>query len=1025
MKNQSFYVMKRVFVLSLFILLGMPFLWAQTIQVTGKVVDTANEPMIGVSVLEKGTSNGVITDLDGNYRLTVSPNAVLVYSFVGYTTQEKKAVGGAMNITMKEDNQLLDEVVVVGYGVQKKSSLTGSISSVKSEDMENRTIISAQEALQGKTAGIQVVTTSGAPGSAPNIRVRGYSSNADMSPLYVVDGIIVKDIGGIEPTDIQSMEVLKDASSAAIYGAQAGNGVVLITTKKGNNIGSNWGKLSYDFQYSSQSLARTPKMMNAEQYAEYMSATGAFSQTTIDTYWDGKTNTNWFDEVFDHSAMYKHNVSYSTGSDKGSVYVSTSYLTNNGIIVGDDDKYTRLNGVVNVDYKIKPWFKISTSNNIERNTRQSVNVEGLNDTFLMDPLTPAVYAPDQLPTNMQSVLNQGKTILQDGNGNYYSISNFYSFANPLANNASSQTKSEAFNVNGNFAADLTPIKGLTLTTKLGYFLTASNSSTYSNDYYASPQRYRDYVGLSQSNSNSVYYQWDNYINYMTTFAKRHDVTAMLGHSFTKRTSNNTNGTLTANGEDAVLKDDQNLFGYLDFASSSATRGNSGRKTENTSESYFGRFTYSYDGKYMLQFSLRADAFDMSKLPITNRWGYFPAGSLAWVVSQEKFWEGMPKWFTHLKFRGSWGKNGSIGALNNYLYATSMATSGKYAYGNDSDYKYITGSSPSSMGNDELTWETSTQLNIGLDARFLSDRLTLTADYFNKKTDDLLVSGLKPSLIAGGTFSPMNAGSVSNKGLELELGWRDKIGKDFNYSIRTNLSTLKNEVTYLNKGIDYIEGHKLLNDLVTIFEEGSEVWHFYGYKFTGIDPSNGEPTFEDLDGDGEITTNDRTNIGSAIPNVTYGVTLSASYKGFDALVFGTGTSGNKIYQCLFSSDRAMGNRIYGEWYENRWTEDNKGGDKPAATADISKYMISSAMVKDGSFFKIKQIQLGYTLPKTLMSKISVSNLRLYVSLDDWFTFTKYKGFDPESSSAGTGSGQGIDVSTYPISKKFVVGVNLTF
>lgn len=410
MKNKSLYGMERAIVLTLFILLGMPFLWAQTIQVSGTVVDGQNEPIIGVSVLEKGTSNGVITDLDGNYKLTVSPNSIIIYSFVGYTTQEKKAMAGLMNITMKEDNQLLDEVIVVGYGVQKKSSLTGSISSVKSEDIENRTIISAQEALQGKTAGVQVVTTSGAPGSAPNIRVRGYSSNADMSPLYVVDGIIVNDIGGIEPGDIQSMEVLKDASSAAIYGAQAGNGVVLITTKKGKDSSGAWGKLTYDFQYSSQSLARTPNMMNAKQYAEYMCATGAFSQTTVDTYWDGKTNTNWFDEVFDRSAMYKHNVSYSNGSDKGSVYVSTSYLTNNGIIVGDDDKYTRLNGVVNVDYRIKPWFKISTSNNIERNTRQSVNMEGLNDTFLMDPLTPAVYAPDQLPNNMKALLNQGKTI---------------------------------------------------------------------------------------------------------------------------------------------------------------------------------------------------------------------------------------------------------------------------------------------------------------------------------------------------------------------------------------------------------------------------------------------------------------------------------------------------------------------------------------------------------------------------------------------------------------------------------------
>lgn len=1025
MKIKCLLKMRRVMIVSLFILFGLTQAWAQMIQITGKVIDESNEPMIGVSVLEKGTTNGVITDLDGNYKLMVSPNSTIVYSFVGYTSIEKKAVKGVMNITLKENNQLLDEVVVVGYGVQKKSSLTGSISSVKSEDMENRTITSAQEALQGKTSGVQVVTVSGEPGAAPNIRVRGYSSNADMSPLYVVDGVIVSNISGIEPNDIQSLEVLKDASSAAIYGAQAGNGVVLITTKKGNNNGANWGKISYDFQYSSQSLAHTPKMMNARQYADFMVEAGSIAQKTVDTFWNGKTDTNWFREVFDHSSMFKHNLSYSSGGDKGSVYVSTSYLTNNGIIVGDEDAFNRLNGVVNVDYKIKPWFKISTANNIERNERQSINMEGLNDTFLMDPLTPAVYAPDDLPANMKAILEQGKHILQDKSGNYYSISNFYSFSNPLANNASSRTKNEAFNINGHFSADFTPIKGFTFTTKLGYFLTASNSNTYSNDYYASPQRFREFVSLSQSNSNSIYYQWDNYLNYMKTFMKKHDVTAMLGHSFTRRIMNNTNGTLTPDGENAVLKDDADLFGYLDFASSSATKGNSGRRTENASESYFGRLTYAYDNKYMLQFSLRADAFDMSKLPVTNRWGYFPAGSMAWVVSQESFWKQVPNWFTHLKLRLSWGKNGSIGALNNYLYATTMATTGKYAFGNDKDYQYQTGSAPSSMGNDKLTWETSTQLNIGLDARFLKDRLTFSVDYFDKKTDDLLVNGLKPSLIAGGIFSPMNAGSVSNKGLEFELGWRDKLGKDFNYNIRANVSTLKNKVTYLNKGIDYIEGYKLLNDLVTIFEEGAEVWHFYGYKYTGINPENGQPTFEDIDKDGEITTNDRTNLGSAIPKMTYGITLSASYKGFDALLFGTGTYGNKIYQCLFTSDRAIGNRIASEWYDNRWTETNKQGDKPAANADISKYTISSAMVKDGSFFKIKQIQLGYTIPKKVISKLALNNFRIYASLDDWFTITKYKGFDPESSSVSTGAGQGVDVSTYPISKKFVIGCNLTF
>jgi TonB-dependent starch-binding outer membrane protein SusC len=288
-----------------------------------------------------------------------------------------------------------------------------------------------------------------------------------------------------------------------------------------------------------------------------------------------------------------------------------------------------------------------------------------------------------------------------------------------------------------------------------------------------------------------------------------------------------------------------------------------------------------------------------------------------------------------------------------------------------------------------------------------------------------VMGVTPSLIVGGTASPMNAGSVNNKGLELELNWRDRIGNDFSYSIRTNIATLKNKVTYLDKSIAYITGATMSNNPITIFEQGSEIWHFYGYQFTGINPKTGEATFKDINGDGSITSADCTNLGSAIPKYNYGVTLTASYKGFDVLAFGSGSQGNKIYQCLVRTDRLTGNRLYDEFYENRWTSTNTTGTKPGATTDISKYLISSAMVKDGSFFKIKQIQFGYTVPAPLLKSIQISNLRVYISLDDFFTFTKYTGFDPEACSAGTGSSQGVDKGTYPVSKKFVAGINLTF
>lgn len=1014
----------KFFAMLLFLLTATSIMAQSDFTVTGTVVDANNDPLIGVSILEKGTKKGAISDIDGHFTLTTHRGATLVFSYVGFTSQEVKATSQTVKIALKEDQKALDEVVVVGYGVQKKSDVTGAISSVKDEDVANRTITSAEEALQGKTSGVQVVTTSGMPGSVPAIRVRGYSSNSDMSPLYVVDGIIMSDISSIDVADIESMEVLKDAASAAIYGAQAGNGVVLITTKSGKSTKS-WGKISYDFQFASNSLAHKPQMMNANEYAEYMVEAGNFSQETVNAYWNGTTDTDWFDAVFGSSKMYKHNVSFSNGNDRGSVYVSAGYLSNDGMLRGSSDTFNRLNGSLKADYKIKPWLKVMANANVSRSKRHGIQIEAINDAFLMDPLTPVTYSADNLPSNMQTIMNSGWNILQDEAGNYYSVSNFYTFSNPLAYNASNISTYRNSRVNGNFGLEFSPIKGLTFTSKLGFFLASQGSNSYTPPYYTSAQRYAQYSSYSQTNNETANYQWDNYLNYMLDINKVHSITAMVGHSFTRNTNSYTTGGLSPDGENVLQKDDYFLFGWLNFANSSAQRTNSGLRTVNTSESYFGRVTYGYANKYLFQFSLRADAFDLSKLPLTNRWGYFPATSLAWVASQEGFWKkNMPKWWNYLKIRGSWGKNGSIGALSGYLYATSMTSGSQYAYGNDANYQYVQGVTPNSMGNDKLSWETSTQLDFGLDARFFNSRLQLTLDWYSKTTNDLLVTGLKPSLIAGGTFSPMNAGSVSNKGLEVELSWRDHIGQ-FKYGIRTNLSTLKNKVTYLSKGIDYISGYKRLNDPLTIFEEGAEVWHFYGYKYTGVNPENGEPLFEDIDGDGEITTNDRTNIGSAIPSVTYGITLDAAYKGFDLIVFGSGVAGSDIYQSLFSSDRTTGNRIKSVWYDDRWTASNTIAAHPAANADLSKYAISSAMVFDGSYFKIKQIQLGYTLPKQLTRKFLVENLRFYVSLDDFFTFTKYKGFDPESSSTSTGSGQGVDTCTFPVSKKVVLGFNVTF
>lgn len=1022
MKNKF---LKKLLLSALFLLVSVPYLLAQgSVKVTGKVVDNQNEPMIGVSIVEKGTTNGVITDLDGNYSLSVSEGSTIIYSYIGYITQEKRAVAGVMNITLIEDAKALDEVVVVGYGVQKKSSVTGAISQVKAEDIQNRTISNAPAALQGKTAGVQVIQTSAAPGSSPTVRVRGYSSNVSSNPLYVVDGIRLSDISGIDPNDIASMEVLKDAASAAIYGAEAGNGVVLITTKKGK---AGHGKITYDFQWSSQSLARIPKMLNAEQYIDYMVESNVYSEEYLLDNWDGVTNTSWTDMAFENSQMQKHNISFTNGSERGNYYLSLTYLDNNGIVKGDADIYRRLTATINSEYDIKSWLKVGTTNQIEKYNVRSVSSNNEYGSMLAsilqyDPLTPFSYTYDNLPSNMLKAMSEGKHLLQDGDGNYYSVSKFLAGESyhPMVMRDNNIGRNSGFNVNGSIYADFKPFNGFTFTSRFGYRLSGTRQSNTDLPFYGNATQSRDFVSHNATSSTSIYYQWENFANYMKTFGM-HTVSGMVGMSFQESTYDNVYGSLSANGEDAVKKNDP-LFYFLNYASASATKGVSGEKTRSAKMSYFGRVGYDYGGRYLLQASLRADAADLSQLPASNRWGYFPAVSVGWTVSEEKFFSLLRQHVSNLKLRASWGQNGSLAALGGYPYSTDMALGGIYPFvpGNS----YITAAAPSSMGNDQLKWETSEQINVGIDARFFNDRLTFSVDYFDKKTKDLLVSGTTPSLIIGGKTSPMNAGNVSNKGWEFELGWRDHIG-DFNYSVRANLATLKNKVTYLDPSLTRLSGVNFHTNTITYFEKGYPVYYFRGYKFKGVDTETGNPTFHDLDESGDLNDGDLSYIGDAIPDFTYGITLTAAWKGFDLTVFATGSQGNDVFNCINRTDIPTYNKMKEVFYDNRWTESNKSGTVPRAGANnMDKYQISDALVYDGSYFKIKQIQLGYSLPKNLLKKVFVNNLRLYASLDDFFTFTKYPGFDPEAAANAT-AGMGIDKGAYPCSKKVVLGFNIEF
>ena len=1015
---------QRLSTLLALLVIGTACALAQTMKISGTVTDEMGEPLIGVSVVEKGTSKGGITDFDGKYVIEVSSGATISFSYIGYVTQEKKATSKIINVSLKPDSKTLEDVVVVGYGVQKKSSVTGAISQVKAEDMENRTITDAKQALQGKTAGVQIVSSSAAPGSSPTVRVRGFSSNVSSEPLYVVDGVRLSDISGIDPNDIASMEILKDAASAAIYGAEAGNGVVLITTKKGK---AGEGKISYSFQYTGQSLAHVPNMLNAEEYIDYMTESSTFTKDYLLKNWDGVTNTDWTKVAFENSKMLKHNVAFTGGGDRGNYYLSLTYLNNNGIVKGDADSYQRLTATINSEYKIKNWLKVGTTNQIEKyNVRQvSSNSEYgslLTSVMMLDPLTPDTYSADNLPFNMANALHNGKHLLTDENGNYYGVSKFYAGEqyHPMIMRDNSLAKNSGFNINGSIYADFTPIKGFTFTSRFGYRLAGSRSSSTSLPFYGNSVQSNDYVSQNGQSSTTIYYQWENFANYMKSFGQ-HNVNAMAGMSYQEQSNDYVSGGLSANNEDALLKNDP-LFYYLNYGSASATKSVGGEKTRTAKLSYFGRIGYNYANKYFAQFSLRADAADLALLPKNTRWGYFPAASAGWTISEEKFFESLRKTINSLKFRASWGQNGSLSALSGYSYSTDMSQSGLYPF--TSGINYTRGVSPSTMGNDNLKWETSEQTNTGFDTYLFNSRLNFSADYFVKKTKDLLIWNTTPSLEIGGSTSPINAGNVSNKGFEFELGWRDHI-KDFTYSIRGNLATLKNKVTYIDPSITRLAGTSFHTYTVTYFEQNYPVYYFRGYQFDGIDKETGNPTFKDLDNSGDLSDGDLTYLGDAIPDFTYGITLTAAYKGLDLTVFGTGSQGNEIFNCINRPDYAASNKQKDLFYTDRWTPTNTNGTQPrAGAANMDKYACSSAMVFDGSYFKIKQIQLGYTLPKKLTNKIAISNARVYVSLDDFFTFTSYKGFDPEASANST-SGMGIDKGAYPMSKKLVLGFNIDF
>lgn len=1007
----------------------------QAKKVTGVVKDETGQPMIGVSV-SLGDGTGTITDLNGVFTLNNVPeNATLTISYVGYKEVKVSVAGkNSINVTLEPDDQVLDEVVVIGYGVQKKSNVTGAISSIKADDLKNNSISNAASALQGKVAGVQVVNNSGAPGATPTIRVRGYSSNGSSDPLYIVDGLKVTDISFLDPSSIKSMEILKDAASAAIYGAEAGNGVILISTKTGEK---GRAKISFDAQWTYSSLANKMDLLNAEQFSQYYTEAAGDAFTTLYNQNNiAGTDTDWQDTMYGTGKMQKYNVGVQGGNDSGNFFLTLGYMNNDGMVKMDKDYYQRITGQINASYKIKPWLEVGTTNTITTSksstlTENDIQYGLMKDIVLANPLTPVYYNSNNLPQRVQTVIANGLHPIQNDNGDYYGYSWIKSGSNPLAGVQVSNDTNRTLYINGMTYANIKPFKNFVFTTRLGYTLGNLAFDSYIptrwNDYYNDVDTEMD---LRSSQNTTRYYQWENFFNYMLETKNWGNFSVMAGMSYSNN-EYNVVGTRTNS-----LSSEAPNFIYMDYSTSNANDFVTGNISYKRQIAYYGRLSWDYQNRYSIQTNFRADSYDSAYLDLDHNWGYFPSVSVGWTFSNEKFMENaVGKAFTYGKLRASYGVNGSISNLGNYMYAATLRT-GQYDPSTQTanmaywlNGKLYQGTYPNSvLANPELRWERSKQFDVGLDLRFFDGRLSATVDYYNKLTNGLLVQSVAP-LTTGTATVYQNLGKVTNTGFEVELEWKDKIG-DFGYAVKGNIATVKNKVKEYRGEGTRIEGSGMLgaSSKMTYFEEGYPLWYIRGYKLTGVDEKTGEPIFADLTGEGEITDADRTELGKGIPDFTYGLTLSANYKNFDFSIYGAGAQGNQLVYGMMNTDAGVWNNVPSFVYGDRWTSTHTQATMPSAVYQLNdpRFYNSSAFVYDASYFKIKQIQLGYTLPKRLLKKIDAESIRAYVSLDNFFTFTSYPGSDPEiNASSNTSSAMAIDYGGYPMSKSISFGFNITF
>lgn len=1020
--------------------------------VKGTIVSaTDNEPLIGATIKVDGKKTAAVTDLDGNFTIDAEDGETLLVSFLGFVEQKVKVAGSTINISLKEETASLNDVVVIGYGVQKKKLVTGATVQVKGEDLARRNTGNALQAMQGQTPGVNIISESGQPGSGMKVIIRGQGSNTNNKPLYVIDGIPGIDIATVNPSDIESIDVLKDAASAAIYGAQAANGVVIVTTKSGKE-GS--AKVTFDGYYGWQNVAKKIKMCNASQYATLMDEQAKNSDSSFNGYdWkcyssifdaNGNMNdTNWMNQMFKNGAPIQNYTLGVTGGSKTSTYaVSVGYFAQEGIVGGKQaSNYERYNFRTNLEQKLYGDLLKVGENVAMSYVKNKDGISGnmytnkLRGAFSASPLQALYLQPDR------EDLNDGYSYSLDSDWNADD-------GNPVANLYRGNNKTDAQNWVANVYAELQPIKNLRIKTLLGFNHNSSSYRAYKPKYFSTPRDNRTAAAEAEQNMYKGWtLTWTNTAMYDWSIGKN-QFNSMLGMEMERNKGDNLRGS------NSLL----NAYdGWSTAYLQNNSKGNNGYVIGYPDDdyrrvSYFGRVGWNYDDKYMANVTLRCDG--SSRFAEGHRWGWFPSVSAGWVVSSEKFMEKTASWLDFLKVRASWGQVGNNN-IDAYLYAATInMTNIGYNFGTGKGSTANTSGAVSSrLGNSDLKWETSEQTDLGIDARFLKSRLGLNFDYYYKKTKDWIVQA--PVLAAYGADAPyINGGNVTNKGIELGLTWNDHIGKDFNYNIGANLSYNKNEVNQIPTEGGIIHGYAtgmtvanlMFNNQPEFFrcQNGHAMGFFWGYQTAGIfqneqeiaewkaagngvlpNTQPGDLKIVDQDKNGKIDDEDKIDLGNGIPKFSFGFNLGCSYKQFDFAATFSGAAGFKIANGGY---RNWGNDTksnYTAKFMNRWHGEGTSNTLPRLTTDDKNWTeFSDLYLQDGSYLRLANVTLGYDFSK-LISLKAISQARLYFQVQNLFTITGYDGMDPEVGYGEKAWMSGVDTGSYPHARTFIVGVNLKF